>query len=243
MRTIQAVAWKEIQAYFGTPIAYIVGMIFLAITGIIFAAAVVPSENNPFPEATLATLFSSIWSTILIVLIAPALTMRLLAEEQKLGTIELLLTSPVRDWEIIIGKYLASLAFLVALLALTLYYPLLLYIFAEPDMGPIYSGYLGMFLFGAAALAIGMLTTTITSNQIVAGFVAMGIIAALSFVHFSSDLVGGIASVLINEIGLQSHFEDFGRGVIDTKHIVYFLSVTAVFLFLAIRALEFRRWR
>ena len=241
MRTVQAVAWKEIQVYFGTPIAYIVGMIFLALTGIFFAAGVVPSENNPFPEATLSNFFQ--WSTIILILLAPALTMRLLAEEQKLGTIELLLTSPVRDWEIIVGKYAASFAFLVAMLGLTLYYPLLLYIFAEPDLGPIYSGYLGLLLYGAAALAIGMLTSTITSNQIVAGFVAMGIIAALSFVHFSSDLVGGFASVLINEIGLQSHFEDFGRGVIDTKHVVYFLSVTAVFLFLAIRALEFRRWR
>ena len=242
MRTIQAVAWKEIQVYFGTPIAYIVGMIFLALTGIFFAAGVVPSENNPFPEATLSNFFQ--WGTIILILLAPALTMRLLAEEQKLGTIELLLTSPVRDWEVIIGKYLASLAFLVAMLCLTLYYPLLLVVFAEPDMGPIYSGYLGLLLYGAAALAIGMLTSTITSNQIVAGFVAMGIIAALSFVHFSSDLVGGgIAAVLINEIGLQSHFEDFSRGVIDSKHIVYFLSITAVFLFLAVRALEFRRWR
>ncbi len=241
MRRIQAVAWKEIQVYFGTPIAYIVGMIFLALTGIFFAAGVVPSENNPFPEATLANFFQ--WSTIILILLAPALTMRLLAEEQKLGTIELLLTSPIRDWEIIIGKYLASFIFLTAMLALTLYYPLLLYVFADPDPGPIYAGYLGLVLYGAAALAIGMLTSTVTSNQIVAGFVAMGIIAALSFVHFSSDLVGGIASVLINEIGLQSHFEDFGRGVIDTKHIIYFLSITAVFLFLAIRALEFRRWR
>ena len=241
MRTVQAVAWKEIQVYFGTPIAYIVGMIFLALTGIFFAAGVVPSENNPFPEATLVNFFE--WSTIFLILLAPALTMRLLAEEQKLGTIELLLTSPVRDWEIIIGKYMASFLFLLVMLALTLYYPVLLYIFAEPDTGPIYSGYLGLTLYGAAALAIGMLTSTVTSNQIVAGFVAMGIIAALSFVDISSDLLGGIASVLINEIGLRSHYEDFGRGVIDTKHITYFLSVTAVFLFLAIRALEFRRWR
>ncbi len=241
MRTVQAVAWKEIQVYFGTPIAYIVGMIFLALTGIFFAAGVVPSENNPFPEATLGNFLQ--WSTIFLILLAPALTMRLLAEEQKLGTIELLLTSPVRDWEIIIGKYLASLVFLLVMLALTLYYPLLLYVFAEPDPGPIWSGYLGLVLYGAAALAIGMLTSTVTSNQIVAGFVAMGIIAALSFVDVSADLVGGVASVLINEIGLRSHYEDFSRGVVDTKHVIYFLSVTAVFLFLAIRALEFRRWR
>ena len=241
MRTIQAVAWKEIQAYFGTPTAYIVGMIFLALTGIVFAFGVVPSENNPFPEATLDTFFS--WTSLFLIFLPPALTMRLLAEEQKLGTIELLLTSPVRDWEVIIGKYLASFTFLIAMLALTLYYPLLLYVFADPDPGPLYAGYLGLLLYGAAALAIGVLTSTITSNQIVALIVGIGVIGALYVVDFSTDLVGGIASVLISEIGFQAHYDDFGRGIIDTKHVVYFLSVTAVFLFLAIRALEFRRWR
>ncbi|MYC31454.1 MAG: ABC transporter permease subunit [Chloroflexi bacterium] len=243
MRTVQAVAWKEIQVYFGTPIAYIVGMIFLVVTGIIFASGVVPSENNPFPEAALTAFFQSRWTIFFVILLAPTLTMRLISEEQKMGTIELLLTSPVRDWEIIVGKYLASLAFLVALLALTLYYPLMLFIFAEPDPGPIFSGYLGLVLFGASALAIGMLTSTITSNQIVAAIVGIGLIGALFVVDFSSDLVEGVASVLVNEIGSYAHYEDFSRGVIDTKHVVYFLSVTAVFLFLAIRALEFRRWR
>ena len=231
MRTVQAVAWKEIQVYFGSPMAYIVGLIFLALTGFFF----VIDLGNPFPEASLSNFFQ--WSTIILILLAPALTMRLLAEEQKLGTIELLLTSPVRDWEVIIGKYLASLTFLMAMLVLTLYFPLLLIIFAEPDPGPMYAGYLGLILYGAAALAIGMLTSTITSNQIVAGFVAMGIIAALSFVHIGSDVVGGFLSIIISEVGLKAHFDDFERGVIDTKHIVYFLSVTAVFLFLAIRAL------
>ena len=102
MRTIQAVAWKEIQVYFGTPTAYIVGMIFLALTGIVFAIGVVPSENNPFPEATLGSFFT--WTSLFLIFLPPALTMRLLAEEQKLGTIELLLTSPVRDWEIILAS-------------------------------------------------------------------------------------------------------------------------------------------
>lgn len=237
MRTIRAVAWKEMQVYFGTPIAYIVGLIFLALTGFFF----VIDLGNPFPEASLSNFFR--WGVFLLIALAPALTMRLLAEEQKLGTIELLLTSPVRDWEVITGKFLASLTFLLALLALTLYYPLLLFVFADPDPGPIYSGYLGFILYGAAALSIGILASTITSNQIVAMFVAAGIIAALSFVGYGSDVVEGFLSTLLSEIGFEPHFRDFERGVIDTKHIVYFLSVTAVFLFLAIRALEFRRWK
>jgi ABC-2 type transport system permease protein len=237
MRTVQAVAWKEIQVYFGNPMAYIVGLIFLAVTGFFF----VLDLGEPFPEASLSNFYQG--ATIILILLAPALTMRLLAEEQKLGTIELLLTSPVRDWEVILGKYLASLVFLLSLIALTLYYPLLLFVFADPDPGPIYAGYIGLVLYGAAALSIGILTSTLTSNQIIAFVVAAGILLLLFFANSGSDVVGGIWSTLIDEIGMMSHFADFDRGVIDTKHIVYFLSVTAFFLFLSIRALESRRWR
>ena len=237
MRTVQAVSWKEIQVYFGNPMAYIVGLIFLAVTGFFF----VLDLGDPFPEASLINFFQG--ATIILVLLAPALTMRLLSEEQKLGTIELLLTSPVRDWEVIIGKYLASLVFLLSLIALSLYYPLLLFLFAQPDPGPIYSGYLGFVLYGSAALSIGILTSTLTSNQIVAFIVSAGILLLLFFANTGADVVGGIWSTLVNEIGMRSHFTDFERGVVDTKHIVYFLSVTAFFLFLSIRALESRRWR
>jgi ABC-2 type transport system permease protein len=150
----------------------------------------------------------------------------------------------VRDWEIILGKYLAALVFLLGTLALTLYYPLLLFIYADPDPGPIYAGYLGLVLYGAAALAIGMLTSTLTSNQIVAFVVAAGILLVLYFTDFAALVVGqGVWANVIAEMGIKSHFDDFNRGVIDTKHIVYFLSVIAVFLFLSIRALESRRWR
>ncbi len=237
MRTVQAVAWKEILVYFGSPMAYIVGLIFLAFTGTFF----VIDLGNPFPEASLSNFFFG--ATIILILLAPALTMRLLAEEQKLGTIELLLTSPVRDWEIILGKYLASLVFLLAMIVITLYYPLLLFIFGYPDPGPIYSGYLGLILYGAAALSIGILTSTLTSNQIIAFVVAAGILLLLFFANTGAGVVEGIWSTLISEVGIRSHFTDFDRGVIDTRHIVYFLSFIAFFLFLSIRALESRRWR
>jgi ABC-2 type transport system permease protein len=237
MRTAQAIAWKEIQVYFGNPMAYIVGLIFLAVTGFFF----VLDLGSPFPEASLTNFYQG--ATIILILLAPALTMRLLAEEQKLGTIELLLTSPVRDWEVIIGKYLASLVFLLSMVMLTLYYPLLLFFFADPDPGPIYSGYIGLILYGSAALSVGILTSTLTSNQIVAFIVSAGILLLLFFATTGADVVGGFWATLANEIGMTSHFADFARGVIDTKHIIYFLSVTALFLFLSIRALESRRWR
>ena len=237
MRTAQAVAWKEIQVYFSNPTAYIVGMMFLALSGFFFARDL----NDPFPQASLVNFFDG--ATIILILIAPALTMRLMAEEQKLGTIELLLTSPVRDWEVIIGKYVASFVFLIATVALTLYYTILLYVFASPDPGPIYAGYLGLVLYGGAALAIGLLCSTLTSNQIVAAVVAMGILMVMFFADLAADNIGGTASTIISEISIRSHFEDFDRGIIDTKHVVYYLSVIAFFLFMSVRALESRRWR
>jgi len=237
MRTAQAVAWKEIQVYFSSPTAYIVGMMFIALSGFFFARDL----NDPFPQASLVNFFDG--ATIIFILIAPALTMRLMAEEQKLGTIELLLTSPVRDWEVIIGKYVASFVFLIATVSLTLYYTILLYVFASPDPGPIYAGYLGLALYGGAALAIGLLCSTLTSNQIVAAVVAMGILLVMFFADLAADNIGGTASTIISEISIRSHFEDFARGIIDTKHVVYYLSVIAFFLFMSVRALESRRWR
>ena len=237
MRTVRAVAWKEIQIYFSSPTAYIVGMIFLAMTGFFF----VSDLRSPYPEASLSSFFQG--ATFVMIFLAPVLTMRLLAEEQKLGTIELLLTSPVRDWEVVVGKYLASFVFLVATVSLTVYYLILLVIFADPDPGPIYSGYLGLTLYGAAALSIGMLTSTLTSNQIVAAVVAIGILVVLFITDFAAGTLQGLAATIVSEIGLKSHFDDFERGVIDTKHVVYYVIFTAFFLFLSIRVLESRRWR
>ena len=237
MRTVRAVAWKEVQIFFLSPTAYIVGLIFLALTGFFFTIDL----GDPFPEATLSPFFQ--WTVVIFILLAPTLTMRLIAEEAKLGTIELLLTSPVRDWEIILGKYLASLVFFLFLLAMTGFYVILLFVFASPDPGPIYAGYLGLALYGAAALAIGMLTSTLTNNQIVAAVVAMGILLVLFFTYQAADVIGGIPGEIIVELGMKTHFDDFDRGVIDTKHIVYYISVIAFFLFLSVRALESRRWR
>ena len=237
MRTIRAVAFKEIQIYFSSPVAYIVALIFMALSGFFF----VRDLGNPFPEASLSNFFQG--ATFLLIPLAPALTMRLLAEEQKLGTIELLLTSPVRDWEVILGKYLASFVFLLFLLSLTSYYVILLLVFAKPDPGPIYSGYIGLILYGMAALSVGILTSTLTSNQIIAAVVGTGILVVLYATSFIGDVVTGVWATIFNQLGFTSHFNDFDRGIIDSTHIVYFVTVTALFLFLSIRALESRRWR
>ena len=238
MRRIQAVAWKEIQVYFSSPMAYIIGMNFLAITGVFFTL----NLGDPFPEASLDSFFQG--ATIILILLAPALTMRLLAEERKLGTVELLFTAPVRDWEVVAGKYLSGVVFLLAMIAMTGYYVLLLFIFADPDPGPVYAGYLGLLLYGAAALAIGLLASALTSNQIVASVVAMVILGLLYVADFASAAVTNtLGSTVIGEMSTKTHFDDFARGVIDTRHVVYFISLTAIFLFLTVRALEARRWR
>ncbi len=237
MRSSLAIAWKEIQAYFTSPTAYIVAVIFVALTGFFFVASI----NSPFPEASIRGYIGP--TTFILILLAPALTMRLLAEEQKLGTIELLLTAPVRDWEVVLGKFMAAMAFFVGTLSLTLYYVLLLFLYGNPDIGPLLSGYLGLILYGAAALSVGLLTSSFTSNQIIAAVVAMGILLLLVLVDQASTLVGGIPSTILSQIGLSSHFNDFSRGIIDIGSVIYFLSVTLVFLFITIRSLESRRWR
>ncbi len=231
------IAWKETKLYFGTPAAYIVGAMFLGLTGVFFVADV----TSPFAEAGVRGIVD--WASFFVIFLAPLLTMRLLAEEQKLGTLELLLTSPVRDWEVVLGKYIASFLILAAILAVTLYYVVLLYSFGDPDTGPVLSGYLGLLLYGAAALAIGLLGSSLSSNQIVAAVVGIAILLMLSFVNLIADIVTGVASEVFNGMSMNEHIVDFSRGVIDTSSVVFFLSLTAVFLFLTIRSLETRRWR
>ncbi len=231
------IAWKETKLYFGTPAAYIVGAMFLGLTGVFFVADV----TAPFAEAGVRGIVD--WASFFIIFLAPLLTMRLLAEEQKLGTLELLLTSPVRDWEVVLGKYIASFLILAAILAVTLYYVVIIYSFGDPDTGPVLSGYLGLLLYGAAALAIGLLGSSLSSNQIVAAVVGIAILLMLSFVNLIADIVTGVASEVFNGMSMNEHIVDFSRGVIDTSSLVFFLSLTAVFLFLTIRSLETRRWR
>ena len=159
-----------------------------------------------------------------------------------MGTLELLLTAPVRDSEVIAGKFLGSLGILALMLVLTLWYPFLLWLFGDPDMGPIATGYLGLFLLGSASLAVGLFASSLTSNQIVAAVVTGGILFALWFVNQTADLLPEALGDIINFLSLSYYFPDFIRGVIDTRGIVYYLSITALFLFLAVRSLESSRW-
>ncbi len=237
MSNTTTIALKELKSYFSTPMAYVIGAMFLVLTGIFFVTDV----TQPFAEASVRGFVS--WTSFFTLFLAPLLTMRLLAEEQKLGTLELLLTAPVRDWEVVMGKYIASLAILVVTMALTLYYVLLLYVFGDPDTGPVLTSYMGLILHGAAALAVGLLASSLSGNQIVAAVVGIAILLTFSFVDQVTTIITGIAVDVINGISMNAHFTDFTRGIIDTAHVIYYVSLAAVFLFLTVRSLETRRWR
>ena len=171
------------------------------------------------------------------------MTMRLLAEEQKLGTLELLMTSPIRDYEIVLGKYISTVIILLATLVLTLFYGLILVWFGDPDLGPFLSGYLGLILYGATTLAIGILASSLTSNQVVAAVVGFGSLLLLTLIAQAANVTSGPTAVVLEQLSLSGHFDDFTRGIIDTNNIIYYVSATAVFLFLTVRNLESRRWR
>ena len=236
MRNTLAIAGRELQAYFVSPIAYVVTAAFLLVSGYLFAAILLLSQ-----EATLRYLFANL--TTILLFVAPLLTMRLLAEEQRSGTLELLLTSPVQDWEVVLGKWLASLGLFAGILLLTAYYPLILWRYGNPDWGPVLTGYGGVLLLGGTLLALGTLTSALTSNQIVAAVLGVGLALLAWLIDALSQFTGSPISGVFTYISLSTHFYDFLRGIVDSKDVVYCVSVIVVALFLATRVLETRRWR
>jgi len=239
MRNVWTIARRELYAYFSSPIAYVTMAAFLAVIGLLFWLITIYSQ-----QAVMAYTLGSPWLFFVLILYAAVVTMRLLAEEQRSGTIELVLTAPVRDWEMIVGKYLASLILFLTMLLVSLYQPLILARLGDPDLGAAATGYLGLFLAGAALLAIGTLTSTFTRNQVVAAIMGIAIGVALWLVEFvGSRSPGTFTGDFLTQLAIFTHYFDFMDGVIDTQHVIYYLSLVAVSLFLATRVLETRRWR
>jgi len=231
MKKIAVIALKEFKSYQTSPMAYVVTAIFLLVTGFFFS-----TSPATYTETSIKGFLGV--GGILLLLLTSVLTMRLVAEERKLGTLELLMTAPVKDSEVILGKFLGSLSILAVMLALTLYYPILLIAFGDPDLGPIGTGYLGLFLLGSAALAVGLFASSLTSNQIVAAVVAGGILFALWFIGAAAEFLPEALREVIDHLSLSFYFPDLIRGIIDTRGVVYYLSITALFLFLAVRSME-----
>jgi len=236
MRNVITITERELKAYFVSPVAYVILAAFLVATGYFFTFIMLYSR-----QAIMRPVFENM--SIILLLLSPVLTMRLLSEEQRSGTIELLLTAPLRDVELVLGKFLASFGFLLVMLGVTLYYPLLLARLGNPEGGPILTGYLGMILFGAAFLSIGLLASSVTQNQIVAAVLAFVALLILWTLDAATSMFGSSASAVLSYVALSSHFSDFAKGIVDTKNVIYYLSLVAACLFLTTRAVEARRWR
>jgi ABC-2 type transport system permease protein len=235
MRNAWIVAKRELYAYLASPIAYGIAAVFLLLCGLFFVGGVVQWQ-----DANLQSLFASL--SILLLFVAPLLTMRLLSREQDQGTIELLLTAPLRDGEVIAGKFLASYLFYLGMVALTgLYVPVLAH-YGTPDLGIIGAGYLGLALLGAALLALGLFASSLTRSQVVAALLSVGIGVVLWLLEAISPLLGR-AQEVIAYLTPSEHYFRFLEGVIDTRSVVYLVSFAFVFLFLAGQVLEARRWR
>ena len=241
MTNIFVIAKRELDSYFVSPIAYVAVAVYLVISGLIFVYVVNGMASYGEP-VSLQPQFGNM--VFLLLIFAPPLTMRLLAEEQRMGTLELLLTSPVRDWEVVLGKYLGSLGVLLPTIVITFAYGLLLKIHGNADVGPMAAGYLGLFLSGATLMSIGVLASSLTQNQVVAAVVAFVITLVLWVIGSASQLlVNPTISQFLSQLDFFDHTANFWRGVIDTNDIVYFLSLIALALFIATRILETRRWR
>ena len=235
MRNAWIVAKRELYAYLNSPIAYFIAAAFLFLCGLFFAGGVAQWQ-----DASMQSMFGSL--SLVILFISPLLTMRLLAREQDTGTIELLLTAPVRDWEVVWGKFLASYLFYLGMVLVTgLYVPIVIR-YGTPDLGVIGASYLGLALLGAALLALGVFTSSLTRNQVVAAVLGVGIGATLWLLEAVSPALGPGREVLAY-LSPAGHYFGILEGIIDTRALVYFGSFVFVWLFLAGQVLQARRWR
>ena len=246
---------KEMRLYFGSPVAYVVFTFFLLISGWFFSQIFLfysdasmrsfmqPQfgQNLNVIDNVMRPLFTNM--SVVLLFFMPMITMRLFAEEKRAGTIELLLTYPVRDGEVLAGKYVAALALYGLLLALTLLYPGLVGYFTRVEWGPILTGYLGLLLTGATFLAVGVLVSSLTENQIVAGFGTFGVLLGFWVVGWGAEFAGGNLRGVLQYLSIGDHLDGFTRGLIDTKDLVYYVTGVALALFLTLRSLESKRWK
>lgn len=238
MKNIRSIMAKEFRSYFDSPVAYIYITFFLVLSSWLFMRSFFLVG-----QASMRAFFGILpW---LLLLFVPAVTMRLWAEEKKLGTIELLMTLPVRDFEVVIGKFLASFFFLTLTLVLSASIPIMIAVVGDPDPGPILGGYIGAVLLGAAYLSIGLFVSSLTENQIIAFII--GVVGTfLLFIVGEEFVVYNAPRLLVpvlKFIGMGAHFDSIGRGVVDSRDVIYYLSVIGFFLHLNVRVIESRSWK
>lgn len=253
VRNVMAIARKELRSYFASPIAYVIIGLFALLFGWFFYAyldlfvrrsagmgQMGGGANNINQDMIRYVLMNS---AIIILFIMPMITMRTYSEEKRSGTIELLLTSPLTDTEIIFGKFFGALGLYATMLAVTLLDMLLLFKFGNPEWRPIAAGYLGLLLLGGCFVSLGLLISSLTKNQIVAGVITFAIFLVLWIINWTADQSGPTMRAVLNHLSIIDHFDDFARGIIDTKHVVYYLSFITFGLFLTAKSVDSERWR
>ncbi len=260
MRNVLTIIGKEMRSYFVSPVAYVVLTGFLLLGGWFFfnllsrfnlllslytqfqgqggAGAADQLNLNDFVIAPLMNNLS-----IILVILVPMITMRTFAEEKKGGTYELLLTSPLRTGEIVLGKFVASVLFICIMIGLTAIYPLLLWWFGNPEVGVMVSGYVGLLMMATAFVAVGLFTSSVTENQIIAAVSGLVAMLLLYIIGWPAQGAGDILGPILKYLSVTDHFNELVKGVIDTRALVYFASLIGFALFLTMRSVESLRWR
>lgn len=227
---------RELGAYFNSPVAYIVVTVFLLVTGYLFF-----SQVFLVGDTTMRDMFGI--TPLIFIFFAPAVTMRLLSEEKRTGTIEMLITMPVSDWQVVLGKFFAALAVMVVAIGLTLTYPITLSQMGNLDWGTVIGGYLGLVLLAGSYVAIGLMASSFTRNQVVAFIIAFAISFALYLFGKLLPLMPASLAPIIEYVSLDVHFANISKGVIDSRDVVYYLSLIGACLFLSVMSLDSRRWK
>jgi len=253
LRNVSAIAGKELRSYFGSPVAWVLMGFFAVVFGYFynvyldyFVRQAMQSQFGP-PQPSnvnndmIRPLLGN--ASVLILFLLPMITMRTYSEEKRSGTIELLLTSPVTDLEIVLGKFVGAVGVYLGLLAVTAVYVAILFGLGDPEWRPLIAGYLGLFLLGSCFISLGLFISSTTKNQVVAG--AVTFIVALMFwiINWFAEGAGPTTAALLNYLSVTQHFDDFGKGVIDTSHVVFYVSFITFGLFLTLKSVDTERWR
>jgi gliding motility-associated transport system permease protein len=253
IRNIRAIAAKELRSYYSAPVAWVIFGLFAALFGAFFSVGLlsfVQASMSQFggPQRAMNVNLEMIRpvlanTSVLILFIVPMITMRTYAEEKRSGTIELLLTSPLKDVEIVLGKFLGAMGMYLGLLAVTTVYVAILFLTGNPAFKPLIAGYLGLLLVGGSFISLGLFFSSLTNNQMVAGVASFVVFLVLWIIGWFSDNAGPFWSQILNYLSIIVPFDDFGKGVIDTKHIIRYLSFIVLGLFLATKSVDSDRWR
>jgi ABC-2 type transport system permease protein len=254
MRNVLAIAKKELRSYFASPIAFVVlgffalvfGYFYVSILGYFLQTSMMGMQMGGPQTVNVNQMMIRplmLNMTVVFLFVLPLITMRTYSEEKRSGTIELLLTSPVTDVEIILGKFIGAMGLYCAMLAVSLLHLALLFKWGNPEWKPLLTSYLGLMLFGGCFVSVGLFISSLTSNQIVAGMITFAVFLLLWVIDWIGQQTGPRVQAVLSYLSITQHLEDFLKGVIDTKHLVYYLSFITFGLFLTVRSVDTERWR